>query len=101
MNTSLVRAPVSIVTIAIALMLGACSRAASLDTPSGALGTPDGRVIIDFVNEGQAPVDVYLISEYREWRLGRVAPGVHTRLPIPARELSTTSGFVQLAALAD
>jgi len=105
MITSAFRATVSVVTLATALSatitLGACSHAATPNTWNGAVATPDGRVTIDFVNEAQAPVDVYLIGDVREWRLGRVAPGAHTTLAIPARELSATTGFVRLAVLSD
>jgi len=105
MITPSVRNSVSLVTLTLglsgALTLGACSRAGSPVTQNGAVATPDGRVTIDFENEAQTYVDVYLVGEWREWRLGRVAPGAHTRLRLPARELATTSGYVRLAVLAN
>ena len=105
MITSTFRATVSPIAGAVALsamlVLGACGRAAPPVTWNGAFTTPNGPVTIDFDNEAQSAVDVYLISDYREWRLGRVAPGAHTRLRIPARELSATTGFLRLAVLAD
>src|SRR3954470_22312374 len=99
MITPYARTAVSVVTLAIGLSgtltLGACHRAASPVTWNGRAATPDGRVTIDFENEAQTYVDVYLLGELREWRLGRVAPGAHTRLSVPERELSETSGFVR------
>jgi hypothetical protein len=45
-------------------------------------------------------VDVYLVGQTREWRLGRIAPGARTTLWIPESAVSPTSGFVRLAVLA-
>ena len=105
MITPAVRTTVSVVTIALALSatlaVGACSRAGSPSTWDGTAAAPDGRVTIDFENEAQTYVDVYLVGELREWRLGRVAPGVHTRLRVPERELAATTGFIRLAVLAN
>lgn len=105
MSTPNVRGRVSIVTLALALSgtvtLGACRPVASPVTWNGATVTSDGRVAIDFENEALTYVDVYLIGEQREWRLGRVGPGVHTKLRVPERELAASSGFVRLAVLAN
>jgi len=104
MNTSAVRATVSFVTHTLALSamvsIAACSRAGSPDTWSGPLATPGGRFTIRFDNEAPTYVDVYLVTDQREWRLGRVAPGARTALRLPEQSL-TASGFVRLAVLAD
>jgi len=54
-----------------------------------------------FENEAQTYVDVYLIGERQEWWLGRVAPGARATLRIRDEALTTESGFVKLAVLAD
>jgi len=106
MNTPEFRRSVSVVTVTLAvgalLALGGCRRSAAPVTWNGPSATADGRVTIDFANEAPTYVDVYLVGELREWRLGRVAPGAHTRLRLPLTddELSQMSGFVRLAVLA-
>ena len=103
MLTSDVRAAVSVVTLAFvlsaALTLEACGRAARPDTWNGAVTTPEGRFIIRFENEAQTYVDVYLVGERREWRLGRVEPGARVMLRLPEQALGASPGFVQLAVL--
>jgi hypothetical protein len=55
---------------------------------------------MSFVNEAPVQVDVYLVSDQREWRLGRVAPGARTLLRVPEAALTTETGFMRLAVLA-
>jgi hypothetical protein len=100
MITSDVRAAVSVVTLAFAsLTLGACSRNAPPDTRNGTVTTPEGRFTIRFENEAQTYVDVYLVGDRREWRLGRVEPGARVILRLPEQALAASPGFVQLAVL--
>ena len=58
------------------------------------------RATIRFENEAQVPVDVYLVSERREWRLGRVAPGAIEALPVPDAALTSEPAMVSLAVIA-
>lgn len=83
------------------LVLGACGRGPSPVTWSGAVVTPARPLTITFENEAETYVDVYLIGEKREWWLGRLAPGASTSLRIREQALTTESGFVKLAVLAD
>ena len=103
MLTSAVRVTVSAAacTVALAAVLAtdACSRSPSPETGISTAGTSDTRLTIGFENEAETYVDVYLVGERREWRLGRVAPGARTSFGIPAKELAETPGFVQLAVL--
>lgn len=101
MTTPRARAMVSIVSLAAALAaplaLTACARA----TTAAAARAPAPALTIGFLNEAPVQVDVYLVSELRQWRLGRVAPGVRTTLRIPEAALTMSSGFMRLAVLAD
>ena len=99
MITPTMRTAVSVVTIGATLALGACMRTASSITPEGQSATVDARLIIRFDNVAPAYVDVYLVGEQRQWRLGRVEPGANTTLRIPRDALNTTAGFVRLAVL--
>jgi hypothetical protein len=53
-----------------------------------------------FDNAAQTWVDVYLVSEQREWRLGRVAPGAKTDLRLPYDALAGGQSFMRLAVIA-
>jgi hypothetical protein len=95
---------VSVVSLAAALAapfaLGAC--AGRISPPAEPAATaPRPTLTIGFVNEAQVQVDVYLVSERRQWRLGRVAPGARTTLRLPESALSMEPGFMRLAVLAD
>lgn len=83
---------------ALAATLGACAGRA---TPATENATRPAALSMSFVNEAQTQVDVYLLSDKREWRLGRVAPGSRTMLRIPEAALTTETGFMRLAVLAD
>jgi hypothetical protein len=100
MTTSSRRAFVSIAaTIALTLAVGACVRAPSRPAPD--LISTYGPLTIRFDNDGPDRLDVYLIGEKREWRLGRVEPGANARFPIPEGVLDDGSKFVRLAVLAN
>ena len=83
------------------LVLGACAGGPSTVTWGGAVVTPERPLTIAFQNEAETYVDVYLIGEKREWWLGRLAPGARATLRIRAEALTTESGFLKLAVLAD
>ena len=83
------------------LVLGACAGGASPVTSGGVVVTPERPLAIDFENEAETYVDVYLIGEKREWWLGRLAAGARGTLRIREEALTTESGFLKLAVLAD
>jgi hypothetical protein len=86
-------------TMAITLSLGACASAPSRSASDGAI--PEGVTppTIRFENFNRESVDVYLIGEKREWRLGRVATGSIASLRLPD-EAFVGRSMVQLAVLA-
>lgn len=105
MITPAYRSTVSTTSLAAALIailaLGACARGASLATMNDAIARTERPLAIRFDNEAQTYVDVYLIGEQREWRLGRVAPGARATLTIPEGAISASSGLVRLGVLAN
>ena len=71
--------------LAITLTVGACTSASgraplALDAAAPADGLP---VTVRFDNDARDYVHVYLVSEKREWLLGRVEPGARVTLRIP------------------
>jgi hypothetical protein len=57
------------------------------------------RAAFRFDNEGDRQVDVFLVADQREWRLGRVAPGARMTLRIPEEAITSATGFVRLAVV--
>ena len=56
--------------------------------------------VLQFDNQAAAYVDVYLVNnEQRQWRLGRVPPGMRAMLRVPESAADWTPGFVQLAVI--
>jgi len=100
MITPGIRTTVSVLSVTSALALAACAGGPSPTTWNDAVAPSERRVAIQFDNGAQSSVDVYLVGQTREWRLGRVAPGARTTLWIPESAVSSTSGFVRLAVLA-
>jgi hypothetical protein len=99
------RAIVSVVTLATiassALALGACARNPAPAAWDRTAVLEDKPLVIVFDNQAETYVDVYLVGEIREWRLGRVAPGMRSQLRIPNdAQPDLMSGFVRLAVLA-
>jgi len=103
MITPSIRTAVSILSFATVLTaplaLGGCARGPSPITSNGPSVTPEARLVIHFDNVAQTYVDVYLVGEQRQWRLGRLEPGASAVLRIPEETLTGTSGFVRLAVL--
>lgn len=104
MITPATRATVSVLSIVAALSamlaLGGCARGISPARRDAAAIAPPLDVTIHFENEADVSVDVYLVAEQRQWRLGRVAPGARESLRIPDAAFAATSGFVRLAVVA-
>lgn len=84
-------------------MLGACARLQSSTGSSvgDMAASPDPRPAIRFDNEASVYVDVYLVADQRQWRLGRVMPGGRATFQLPDADIARTSGFVRLAVLAN
>jgi hypothetical protein len=100
MTTPRTRVVVSLAaTLTFTLVLGACA-GASRSELEGPQPVTAGSATIRFENEGREHVHVYLVTERREWLLGRVEPGVITTLRVPPASLDENSRFVRLAVLA-
>lgn len=94
-----------------ALVVGACAgrqhaltqteRAKSPESAANARTGEPRTDVLQFENQAAVSVDVYLTwpSGARQWRLGRVPPGLHAVLRIPESAINSTFGFVQLAVI--
>jgi hypothetical protein len=104
MPTPTTRATVSLLSLAAALgatvLLGACASAPPVVAWDGSTVTSERPLTLRFENEAQTYVDVYLVNDRQQWRLGRIAPGARTTLRVPEEALDVTYGFVRLAVLA-
>ncbi len=99
MLTSSSRTVVSLISLGASLSLGGCVR---LSSPAVAtMADAPAPAEIRFDNDAEVSVDVYLVSERSEWRLGRVAPGARVMLRIPNAATAASTGFLRLATLAD
>jgi hypothetical protein len=100
-----VAAPLAVSIVALVALLagtfafGGCASGASPVTSGGPSVTAEASLTIPFDNAAQSYVDVYLIGQLRQWRLGRVEPGAHAILRIPESALANTPEFVRLAVL--
>ncbi len=99
MLTSSSRTVVSLMSLGASLSLGGCARLSSPAT--SAMADAPIPAEIRFDNDAEVQVDVYLVSERGEWRLGRVAPGARAMLRIPNAATGANTGFLRLATLAD
>ena len=103
MNTPAIRSMVSLGSLTAALMVTLVAGCATGPASAGGQAiAPERapRATVRFENEAQVPVDVYLVGERREWRLGRVAPGAIASLAIPDAALTQERAFVSLAVIA-
>lgn len=92
------RVLVSLAAMTATLTFGGCFQAASVwDGPSP---LDDGLLAMRFDNGASEHVHVYLISEKRQWLLGRVEPGAIATLRIPEESLAEDAKFVRLAVIA-
>lgn len=85
--------------VAAAAVLGGCASGRRPVVWDASDVVADRPVTIHFDNEGEQAVDVYLVGERREWRLGRVVPGGIATLDIPAAAIGEVVGFVRLAVI--
>lgn len=97
MTTPRIRSLVSLAAaLSITMALGACATGASHLATDASLNADDTPRTLRFDNTGREYVHVYLISEQREWLLGRVEPGARSTLRIPAEAASEDAGLMQL-----
>lgn len=88
------------VAIVAAVVLGGCASARRPVVWDASDVLADGAPTIRFDNQGQREVDVYLVGDRQEWRLGRVAAGATAKLDIPEAAIVESAGFVRLAVIA-
>lgn len=81
-----------------ALGIGACAGRQHPVTPADGAAAPR-TVMLHFDNQATVYVDVYLIADELQWRLGRVPPGMRTSLSVPQSAIDRAPGFVQLAVI--
>ena len=99
-SSTRVAAPIAVSIVSLVAVLGGtfvfggCASSASQVSLA-----PEASLTILFDNAEQSYVDVYLVGERRQWRLGRVEPGAHAILRIPEAALTDAPGFVRLAVL--
>jgi hypothetical protein len=100
MTTPRLRSLVSLVAaLGLTFTLGGCASAPSrlaLDEPALAEGQ---LLTVRFDNDARQYVHVYLVSEQREWLLGRVEPGARASLRIPDAALTDDAGTLRLAVV--
>jgi hypothetical protein len=86
--------------LSVLLALGACVRPQPRTAIEGRPGTEENiPLTIRFDNYATEHAHVYLVSDERQWLLGRVEPGARATLRIPEASLAASSRPVQLAVL--
>ena len=99
MTTPRIRSLVSLAAVlTFTLAAGGCASAPS-HLPDALAPAGEPAPAIRFDNDSRDYVDVYLVSERRDWRLGRVAAGAHAMLRIPDDALADDAGRMRLAVL--
>ena len=94
------------------LWVGACAGPRHLATRTEAVATPERTAgtaaaatdesrtdALQFDNQATVGVDVYLVGQQIQWRLGRVPPGMRVKLRVPESAIQWTVGFLQLAVI--
>jgi hypothetical protein len=87
----------AIVTNVLAACAGGRASLAS-DDPAAAVADAVSPVIA-FDNDAREHVQVYLVSEQRQWYLGRVEPGARRSFRVPAEAVATSPQRLQLAVM--
>jgi hypothetical protein len=101
MSTPRARTLVSLTAaLVMTLALGACAGGPRRFGPEAVSPAQDRPPTVRFDNGGRERVHVYLISQRREWLLGRVEPGAIAMLRLPEASIADDPGFVQLAVVA-
>jgi hypothetical protein len=100
MTTLRIRSLVSLAAaLTLPLTLGGCASAPSRAVVDAPAPAGESAAVIRFDNGARDFVHVYLVSAKREWLLGRVEPGAHATLRIPADALTEDAGSLQLSVL--
>jgi hypothetical protein len=81
------------------LALGACANAVSREALEQPL-VESRHLAIRFDNDARDYVHVYLVSDRRQWLLGRVEPGAMAALRMPDEALEDDVGPVKLVVIA-
>jgi hypothetical protein len=113
MTTLRTRSRVSLAALTLSMSLAGCAGTTSrlshlearpLDGPSlpgsvegSAVAEAPAAVSIQFDNQGDNAVRVYLVDAKRQWLLGRVERGANASLRIPRAALTDGSGWMRLA----
>jgi hypothetical protein len=88
---------------------GACGRSGYPVTPAqrveraggvaGGVSDAPRMDLLQVDNQATVYVDVYLVADQIQWRLGRIPAGLVASLRVPESALSWTTGFVRLAVI--
>jgi len=89
-----------VLVLTVTLALAACGGTSLPGSWDTSRVQPEQPGTFRFDNTADRSVDVYLVTEQREWRLGRVAPGARAALRVPDAVLASRAGFVRLAVIA-
>jgi hypothetical protein len=100
MTTPRTRSLVSLAAaLAVTLAVGGCASTSSRLAAAASVPADAPASTVWFDNDSRDYVDVYLVSDRREWRLARVAAGAHATLRIPEDALADDAGRMRLAVL--
>jgi hypothetical protein len=100
MTTPRTRSLVSLAAaLAFTFAVGGCASAPSRLATDAPIPAEGPAPTVRFDNDSRDYVDVYLVSERRDWRLARVAAGAHAMLRIPEEALADDAGRMRLAVL--
>ena len=100
MTTPRTRVVVSLATtLSLTLAFGACVRNQPHPSPNGPATIERTPPAMRFDNTAREHVHVYLVSDERQWLLGRVEPGAWAMLRIPEEALGMSPRNVQLAVI--
>jgi len=95
MTTPRIRTLVSLAA-ALTLTLPGCT---SVSAHEATVASDAAPLAFRFDNGAREFVHVYLVGAQREWLLGRVEPGAHGTLRMPAEALAEDAGTMRLAVL--
>ena len=89
-----------VVSVIVTNVLAACGggRASLADDPTAIVATAVSPAIA-FDNDAREHVQVYLVSETRQWYLGRVEPGARRTFRVPDDAVLTSPQRLQLAVM--
>jgi len=87
----------AVVSLIVTNALAAC---AGTTSPAGSgVATAPVQPVIVFANDARDYTQVYLVSEQRQWYLGRVEPGARRTLRVPDEAILTSPQRLQLAVM--